>query len=45
VNSQIVYTSTFDGRPEDNGRVDAVAWLLESEEPAVRGMVRRDLLG
>ena len=25
--------------------MDAVAWLLESEEPAVRGMARRDLLG
>lgn len=25
--------------------MDAVGWLLESEEPAVRGMTRRDLLG
>ncbi|WP_327633649.1 hypothetical protein OHB24_27060 [Kribbella sp. NBC_00482] len=25
--------------------MDAVAWLLESREPAIRGMARRDLLG
>ena len=35
----------MDGPPTPSAGDPAVAWLLESSEPAIRRLARRDLLG